>query len=359
MNTTKRKLKSSDLSKISSVGLDIAKSSFSLACFDRKGNLILKKTLRRAQVLVFFSKLPKCLIGMEACGGSNFWAKELEKLGHTVKLMAPQYVKPYIKTNKNDMADAEGIGEALSRPTMRFVGKKSQFQQDLQSIHRVRQRLVRNRTALCNEIRGILYEYGIIIPKGVNQVRKLLVPILEDETGNKLSEIISIELHECYNRLVSIDNRINELEQRLWNICKSIDTIKMLLTIPGVGKLTASAIVAKVGDISMFQNARQFSAWLGLVPKHEGTGGKYKIMGISKRGDKYLRQLLVHGARSALNHCPGKSDRLSVWVTQVFKRRGRHKAIVALANKNARIIFSVLTKGEDYRSYPIQTAEAV
>jgi transposase len=264
-----------------------------------------------------------------------------------------------VKTNKNDMADAEGIGEALSRPTMRFVSTKSQFQQDIQSIHRIRQLLVKHRTALCNEIRGVLHEYGIIISKGIDAMRKALVIILEEERGNKLSELICIELSECYNRLVSIDSRIKELEQRLWDICKSIDTVKMLLGIPGVGKLTASAMIAKVGDMSIYKNARQFSAWLGLVPKHEATGGKAKIMGISKRGDKYLRALLIHGARSALNYCPGKNDRLSVWATQVIERRGRNKAIVALANKNARIMYSLLTKGEDYKTYPIRTAEAV
>lgn len=359
MNSTKRDSKSADLGNICSVGLDIAKSSFSLAGFDRKGKLILKRTLKRAQVVSFFSKLPKCLIGMESCGGSNFWARELEKLGHTVKLMAPQFVKPYVKTNKNDMADAEGIAEALSRPTMRFVSKKSQFQQDIQSMHRIRQLLVKNRTALCNEIRGILHEYGIIIPKGIGAVRRSLVTILEEEKGNKLSEITCIELQECYYRLVSMDRSIDELEKRLKDTCVNVNTIKLLLAIPGIGILTASAIAAKVGDISIFKNARQFAAWLGLVPKHEATGGKAKIMGISKRGDKYLRALLVHGARSALNRCLRKTDRLSVWATKVYERRGKNKAIVALANKNARIIFAILAKGEDYKTFPIRTAEAV
>jgi transposase len=339
--------------KVSVLGLDIAKNVFSAVGLDSRGQIVLRKKLRRAQVLRFFETLEPCRIAMEACGGSHFWCRELSARGHEVRLIAPQFVIPYVKSNKTDMADAEGIAEAFTRPTMRFVPLKTQFQQDIQSMHRIRERLVKNRTALANEIRGLLHEYGIVLPSGLGQLRKKVVETLELENGRKLSSILYRELMELYAELKSLDERITELEKRLCSLCKEHSSVKRLMTIPGIGFLSATALIAAVGDISTFRNSRQFAAWLGLVPRQHSTGGKPKLLGISKRGDVYLRKLLVHGARAVLYRMDTKDDRLSRWGHALSMRRGKNRAVVALANKNARIVWAVLTHETDYRCYPV------
>lgn len=346
--------------EITTIGIDIAKRIFQIHGVDKNGKTILKKKLMRDQVLGFMVNLPKCLVGMEACGGANYWARELIKLGHEVKLMAPQFVKPYVKTNKNDQADAEAICETVGRPSMRFVPIKSIEQQDILSIHRVRERLVKNRTALANEIRGLLHEFGFTIPQGINKVINKLIEILEEGTLSHLSYQTFNELKEEF-----IDNnkKITELEKRLKIIASGLDKYQQLTAIPGIGLITATALIAAIGNAKYFENGRQLSAWLGLVPKQYSSGGKDKLLGISKRGNIYLRTLLIQGARSVLNaklrftietqKIKKDFSKFTEWMFNLVERRGHNKTTVAIANKLARIVFAVLRIGNDYNENKI------
>ncbi len=309
----------------------------------------------REQVLTFMANVPKCLVGMEACGGASYWARELIKLGHNVKLMAPQFVKPYVKTNKNDQADAEGICEAVARPSMRFVPIKTVEQQDILFIHRVRQRLVKNRTALANEIRGLLYEFGFTIPQGINKIITKLTEILDEGDLSQLSYQTFSDLKEEF---VENDKKIKELEQRLKIIASQYSNHQQLMMIPGIGLITATALIASIGNASCFENGRQLSAWLGLVPRQHSSGGKNKLLGISKRGDIYLRTLLIQGARSILNskirftteEQKSKKDysKFTEWMFNLSERNGHNKTVVAVANKLARVVFALLSSGDDY-----------
>ena len=335
---------------ITTIGLDIAKSVFHAVCMNGHGKVVRRSKLSRRQVLLYFHQLPKAVIGIEACGGSHYWARELSKIGHEVKLIAPQFVKPYVKSNKNDIADAEAICEAISRPTMRFVSCKSVEQQDIQCLHRVRERLVSSRTALINEIRGLLLEYGIVVKKGAYGFTGELVAILEKATsltavGSELFKQLRLELLRLNDEIKSYDHKLKTFSAN-HPICKRLQTIS------GVGPLTASAIVSAVGDVSCFKNGRQFAAWLGLVPRQQSTGGKTILRGISKRGDKYIRKLLVHGARATLRWNKNKTDRRSLWINQLIARRGYNRATVALANKNARVIWALLFRNETYKEFP-------
>jgi transposase len=267
---------------ITTIGIDIAKRIFQLHGIDKNGRVVLKKKLIRDQLLNYMANLPKCLVVIEACGGANYWGREITKLGHEVKLMAPQFVKPYVKTNKNDQADAEAICEAVSRPNMRFVPIKSIEQQDILSIHRVRQRLVKNRTALANEIRGLLHEFGFIIPQGINKVIPMLTEILD---GDNLSNISYQTFYALKEEFIDNDIRIEILEKHLKEMARQHDLYKKLITVPGIGLITATALIASIGNASYFKNGRQLSAWLGLVPRQHSSGGKEKLLGISKRGD--------------------------------------------------------------------------
>lgn len=322
---------------------------------DRKGKTVLKKKLMRDQVLCFISNLPKCLIGMEACGGANYWAREITRLGHEVKLIAPQFVKPYVKTNKNDEADAEAICEAVSRPNMRFVPIKSVEQQDMLSIHRVRARLVKNRTALANEIRGLLLEFGIIIPQGINKITNKLTEILD---SNQLSGISYQTFSDLKEEFIANDKRVKEVEKRLKILASHCELYKKLQVIPGIGLITGTALIASIGNASCFQNGRQLSSWLGLVPRQNSSGGKTVLLGISKRGDVYLRSLLVQGARAVLNaklrytrkekQVHKDDSKFTVWIHNLSVRCGSNKTVVAVANKLARVVFAVVSSGNDY-----------
>lgn len=341
--------------EVTTIGIDIAKRIFQIHGVNERGKIVLKKKLMRDQVLIFMANLPKCLVGIEACGSSNHWARELCKLGHEVKLMAPQFVKPYVKTNKNDEADAEAICEAVSRPNMRFVPVKSIEQQDILSIHRVRERLVRNRTALSNEIRGLLLELGFIIPQGINKVMAKLIDILD--SGN-LSQMSHHTFSELKEEFMDNDTKIKELEKRLKIIAGSIDRYEQLKAIPGIGLIAATALIASIGNAASFENGRQLAAWLGLVPKQNSSGGKEKLLGISKRGDVYLRTLLIQGARAVLNaktrytteeqKATKDYSKLTQWMFDLYERSGHNKTIVAIANKLARVVFAVLKSGDDY-----------
>ena len=325
------------MKETTTIGIDIAKRIFQVHGVDKNGKTVLKKKLMRDQVLIFMANLPKCLVGMEACGGANYWAREISKLGHEVKLMAPQFVKPYVKTNKNDQADAEAICEAASRPNMRFVSIKSVEQQDILSIHRVRSRLVKNRTALANEIRGLLHEFGIIIPQGINKITAKLTEVLDSEKLSPISQQTFCDLKEEF---IENDKKVKDLENRL----------KIMAS--------ATALIASIGNASCFENGRQLSAWLGLVPRQASSGGKEKLLGISKRGDIYLRTLLIQGARAVLNtklrftteSQKTKKDysKFTQWMFNLRDRSGHNKTVVAVANKLARVVFAVLSSGNDY-----------
>lgn len=300
-------------------------------------------------MLSFFAKVEPTLIGVEACGSAHYWARELSKLGHTVKLMPPQYVKPYVKTNKNDANDAEAICEAVSRPSMRFVPVKNTEQQALQGLHCVRDRVVKARTALLNEIRGLLGESGIILNKGVFAVRNHL-PILIEDAENGLCTALRALMKALHAELVSVDARLNDLDEQVKAHAHQDANAQRIQQLDGVGPITASAIVSSVGDAKQFKSGREFSAWLGIVPRQHSSGGKERLIGISKRGDSRLRTLLIHGARSALLVSAHKTDRRSEWLHKLTERRNKNIATVALANKQARIIWAMLTRQEDYRS---------
>ncbi len=336
------------MKNVTTIGIDLAKNVFQIHGVDGNGKVVLKKRLSRHNVLPFLANVGPCLLGLEACCGSHFWARELEKLGHEVRQMPPQYVKPYVKTNKNDANDAEAVCEAVSRPNMRFVPTKSQEQLNIQAIHRIRERLVRNRTSLTNQVRGLLLESGIAIPQGVAKIRKLLPEILED-LSNRLTLIERNYLSDLYAELVELDERILKQEKQLKALCEQSLECQRLLTIPGIGLLTATALVSAIGDAKTFRNGRQLAAWIGLTPRQHSSGGKDKLLGISKRGNSYLRKLLVHGARSVVYRCQNKEDDRSLWLAAIETRRGTMKATVAQANKTARIAWAVLVNGEGFK----------
>ena len=333
---------------VTTMGIDLAKNVFQVHGMDGHGKATLRKQLKRAQVMSFFVNLPPCLIGMEACGSAHFWARKLTELGHTVKLMAPQFVKPYVKTNKNDAADAEAICEAVARPNMRFVPVKSVEQQAVLGLHRARQGFVVARTAQANQIRGLLAEFGWVIPQGIGCLVKKLPEILEDAENGLPSgsrELFS-RLFEHFREL---DRQVDELQAQIHAWHREDAKSRRLQAIPGIGPLTASALVASVGDARTFKNGRQFAAWLGLVPRQNSSGGKERLLGISKRGDVYLRTLLIHGARAVLRHLHRHADQADGWLARLAARRNPNIAAVALANKNARIVWALLTRATDYQ----------
>ena len=331
------------------LGIDIAKQSFQLHGVDCNGLTILKKKLTRKDLCKFMAQLPACTIGIEACGGANHWTRVFEKSGHTVHMMAPQFVKPYVKSNKSDAADAEAICEAVQRPNMRFVPAKSVEQQDLQSLHRIRSQAVARRTAQANQIRGLLMEYGVIIPQGITYIRKSIPQILE-EADNELTVMFRELLSGLYDEMVHLDERIKTLESKLEALCSQNEDCQRLLSIPGVGLLSATAMVAAIGDIKAFKNGRELAAWLGLVPRQHSTGGKPTLLGISKRGDTYLRTLLIHGGRTVVRVANKHLDQRSQWITQLDARRGKNISAVAVANKNARVAWALLSHKSMYQT---------
>lgn len=333
---------------IKTVGIDLAKNIFQLHGADQAGKMVLRKRLSREKLAECIANLPPCLIGMEACGSAHYWARKFQEMGHTVKLMAPQFVKPYVKSNKTDANDAEGICEAVSRPNMRFVPIKQVEQQDIQALHRVRSQLIKQRTALANQIRGLLAEYGIIIPKGINHVSSRL-PIILENTENELTTLAREIFCDLYENFQSLEEKVDAYTKKIVLIAKHDERCQRLCEIEGVGPLSATAVVAAVGDASVFKNGREMAAWLGLVPKQRSSGERTQLLGISKRGDKYIRSLLVHGGRSVARVCMTKKDTRSLWVIDKKVRCGENKTAVAVANKNARIMWALLSSGESYR----------
>jgi transposase len=329
---------------ITTIGIDLAKSVFHVHGTDERGKAVLRRVLRRREMMRFFTQMPPCLIGMEACGSAHFWARKLTELGHTVKLMAPQFVKPYVKTNKNDARDAEAICEAVGRPNMRFVAIKTPEQQALLALHRARQGFVKARTAQGNQIRGLLAEFGCAIPKGRTHVHSYVADILED-AENGLSGMSRELFARLLEHLRHVDAQVQALEAQIKAWHREDEASRRLEQIPGIGPLTASALVASIGDARHFKNGRQLSAWLGLVPEQDSSGGKPTLLGISKRGDVYLRTLLIHGARSSLRHA-----KPSDWGAALAQRRNPNLAAVALANKNARIVWALLAHGRSFQA---------
>jgi len=330
------------------LGIDLAKNSFHLYGINENGSTVLSKKLTRAKLAAFIAQMPVCLIGIEACGGANYWKRVFERYGHTVKMMSPQFVKPYVKSNKNDVIDAEAICEAVQRPNMRFVPSKTVVQQDIQSLHRIRSQLVARRTAQANQIRGLLLEYGIVIPKGISNVRKEIPSILEN-AENELTLLFRTLLNDLYDEMVHLDERVESLEDELKKVSKENINCQRLLTIPGVGLLSATALVAAIGDINVFKSGRELAAWLGLVPRQHSTGGKPTLLGISKRGDTYIRTLLIHGGRSITRLAEKHQDKRSQWISQLAQRRGNNIAAVSVANKNARIAWALLTREINFK----------
>ena len=334
-------------SELAVLGIDLAKNSFQLHGVDASGQVVIKKKLSRNKLSPFIAQLSHCVIGIEACGGSNHWTRVFEKLGHTVHMIAPEFVKPYVKSNKNDAADAEAICEAVQRPSMRFVPAKSIEQQDIQSLHRIRSQAVARRTAQANQIRGLLTEYGIIIPQGISYVRQQLPLILED-ADNQLTYLFRELLLGLYEEMTHLDQRIKALEVKLETLCAQNEDCQRLLSIPGVGLLSATALVAAIGDIGVFKSGRELAAWLGLVPRQHSTGGKPTLLGISKRGDAYLRTLLIHGGRTVVRVAAKHQDRRNRWICKLEERRGKNITAVAVANKNARTAWALLSKKTTY-----------
>jgi transposase len=343
--------------KITTIGIDLAKAVFQVHGVDERSKAVLRKQLKRKDVVSFFANLEPCLIGMEACGSAHYWARKLTALGHTVRLMAPQFVKPYVKTNKSDRNDAEAICEAVARQNMRFVPVKTAEMQAVLALHRARQGFVKARTAQANQIRGLLAEFGIVIPKGIGHISKRLPEILEDGE-NALPGMMRQLFERLGENLKEMDKQVGEMERqiKLWH--RENEQSRKLEAIAGIGPITASAFVATVGDAKSFKNARQVPAWLGMVPRQEGTGGKTTLGRISKRGDVYLRTMLIHGARSVIAQFERKPDQADGWLKKLLARRNKNVAAVALAAKNARVAWALLAHERSYQCDYVATRPA-
>jgi transposase len=334
--------------ELNAIGIDLGKTVFHLVGLNARGEPVVRKRFSRSQLLHFTANRKVGVIGMEACGGAHFLGRALREQGHEVRLMPAQYVKPFVKTNKSDYIDAEAIAEAVVRPTMRFVPIKSDDQLDMQSLHRVRERWVMRRTAVVNQIRGLLLERGITLRPGRRYLETALPGILEDATS-RLSGALRMLLGQLKLELEQLAGRIDEADSSMVRATQENEGCRRLIAIPGVGPVTATALMAAIGNGAAFRKGREFSAWVGMVPKEVSTGGKQKLLGISKRGNAYLRRLFVQGARAVMMRRTKQSLALSRWLEKLAIRKHHNVAIVALANKLARIAWAVLAKGEVYR----------
>jgi len=334
--------------KLKAIGIDLAKGVFGVHGVDEHGKVLMHKRVSRRHLLGLLAKLEPGVVGMEACASAHYWAREIERLGHRARLMSPQLVRPYRKGNKNDPNDAAAICEALTRPSMRFVPVKRQAQQDIQALHRVREQLLKSRTALVNQARGLLGEYGIVAPGGIAKLRRLLVELLADPAARGLSGLLSETLVQIAERLPFIDQRIASYDLRIERVFAADERCRRLDKVAGVGPLVATAMVSAVGNAREFKSGRELAGWLGLVPRQYSSGNRELLLGISKRADRYLRTLLIHGARAALCRVERKQDWRSLWANRLRLKRGFNVAAVALANKNARVIWALLARGDNY-----------
>ena len=335
--------------QVSTIGLDLAKQVFQVHGIDIDGAIVLRRRLRRSEVVKFFSTLPSCLIGIEACATAHHWARELSTLGHEVRLIPPSYVKAYVKRGKTDAADAEAICEAVSRPSMRFVPLKSAQQQSALMLHRSRDLLVRQRTMLVNAVRGHFAEFGVVAPQGIGRVGELAALLIEEDAV-VLPPLARQALRALLAQLRALDEQISSLDAAIVASHRDNEVSRRLATIPGVGPITASAMVASVADARQFKSARHFAAWLGLTPRSHSTGGKERLGGISKQGDPYLRRLLVTGATCVIRHARRKAPGEAGWVKGLLARRPARLVSVALANKMARIVWALLVRGNTYQA---------
>lgn len=333
------------MDQVTTVGIDLAKNVFSLHGVSATGKVMLRRTVRRDRLVETVAQLSPCLIGMEACSGAHEWGRRFESHGHTVRLMAPKFVAPYRKSGKNDGNDAEAICEAVTRPNMRFVPIKSVEQQALLAMHRVRQGFVVERTAVINRLRGLMAEFGVVLA-----LRSVTVRRQAAQAAEVLPELAQRAIRDLLDQLRVLDERIGAYDKEIETQARLSEPARRLMGIRGIGTTTALAIVATAGNAREFKNGRQFAAWIGLVPGQYSTGGRTRLGHISKRGDAYLRNLLVQGARSVLQTAGAHQDRLSRWALEVQARRGYYRALVAIANKNARIAWALLAKGEAMRA---------
>ena len=342
---------------IASIGIDLGKTTFHLVALGERSKVLLRKKFSRSQLLAYTANLPASLIGLEACAGAHFVGTVLREQGHEVRLIPAQFVKPYRKSNKNDFLDAEAIAEAVTKQNMRFVSIKTQEQLDWQAMHRMRDRLVQRRTALINEIRGFLLERGITFAAGPIHLRKNLPGVIEDAAQN-LSPRLRWLLDRMWQEWKQIETDVETLSDEIERISKDDARCRQLRQIPGFGPLVSTATVAAIGNGSAFRRGRDFAAWVGVVPRQYSTGGKQRLYGISKRGNVYLRRMLIHGARAVLFRIQYNTAGLGQWVHRLSQRAPRNKVIVAIANKLARIAWAVLSSGKDYRHQPLQHAAA-
>ncbi len=335
------------MTEVITIGIDIAKNVFQIHGVDAAGEVVIRRQLRRRQVLAFFRKQPSCLVGMEACATAHHWAREIAALGHEVKLMPPRYVKPYVKRNKNDAADAEGICEAVTRPTMRFVAIKSTEQQSVLMVHRTRELLVRQRTMLVNAMRAHMAEFGVVARVGLPQVKELL-EVVADKADQRIPALARTCLESLAQQVLSLERAIVGAEKHLHAWHRTNEDSRRLETIPGIGPITASAMTASITDPQIFKSGRMMSAWIGIVPRQNSTGGKVRMGRISKQGDKYLRWLLVAGAMTVIRHAKRRGT-TDPWLANLIATKPTKLAAVALANKNARIAWALLRHGGTYR----------
>lgn len=336
------------MTQITRIGIDLAKNFFQLCAVDPNGKLVYNKTISRQKLAEHLVQTPPCEIILEACASAHYWSRVFTQMGHTVKIIHPQYVRPYVKTNKNDASDAEALCEAASRPSMRFVQGKTIEQQDAQLLHRVRQRLVSQRTALANQIRGLLGEYGLSLPQGIGHVRKQLPSILED-AENRLTDTAHQAFHCLYEELIDLDKRVSLITRQIQQLSNQQADCLRFMSAPGIGSIIATALFAVMGNPLHYRNGREFSAFLGLVPRQYSSGGKAKLGSISKRGDPHTRSVLVMGAQSALYRMHNRQDRLSRWACRLKERKGTNVAAVALANKLARICWAMAARQAEYQ----------
>ena len=337
------------MNEVITIGVDLAKNIFQVHGVDAECGMVVRRQLRRGQMLAFFKKLPPCLVGMEACATAHHWARQLIGLGHEVRLMPPHYVKPYVKRSKNDATDAAAICEAVTRPTMRFVSIKSMDQQSVLMLHRTRELLVRQRTMLINAIRAHMAEFGIVAPTGVPRIKELLT-VIADEEDLRLPSLARTCLESLVRQYLSLNDEIIAAEQRITRWHRSNEVSQRLETIPGIGQIIASALAATVTDPEVFKSGRELAAWIGLVPRQNSTGGKQRLGKISKQGDQYLRWLLVAGAMSVVRHAKRRGRTDLPWLADIIDRKPTKVAAVALANKNARIVWALLRNGGTYRN---------
>ncbi len=341
--------------QIASIGIDLGKTTFHLVALDEHSKVILKKKFSRQQLLAYAANLPSSLVGMEACSGAHFIGAALRRQGHEVRLIPAQFVKPFLKSNKNDYLDAEAIAEAAARQNMRFVPIKTDDQLDLQALHRVRDRLVHRRTALINQIRGFLLERGITFAQGPANLRRQMPALLEDAEQNLTPRMRHL-LDHLWQEWKSLNSEIEDISQEIDGIGSQDAGCQRLRQIPGVGPLVATATVAAIGNGAAFRKGREFAAWLGLIPRQHSTGGKARLLGISKRGSVYLRRMFIHGARAMLLRVKYDTGRLGQWAHQLELRAPRNKVVVAVANKLARIAWAVLATGNEYRNVAVAAA---